>query len=528
MKIAVPITVNNFDFSRASIATYYDDTGLLVTAGVDELRIGYNPETLDLIGPIIEAEATNLLEHSNDFLDADWAEVGGGSSTITAAASTSPDGTTNATLYERTASGTILIRQSIAAGLQVFSVYAKALGSETCILRLTVGDGISSDETSVYSFNSTSGGGFEAHTSEQKLQDGWYRFSIGADVAASGYAEIQLLGSTGNRCYLFGAQVEETTTLIYTPTSYIETITTTETRAADIENDVDVKLVSSNVDENDAPVWDSGDSYVADETVIVLGEYHNIYRSIGSNTNKFPPDNLDEWTDEGATNRWRMFDMTVGSEKQTISDGSDNTIDVVVGVNQIINSVTLLNLYASSARIIMRDGEGNIVYDYEQGLLSGSYESNWYSFLFGSRNRITSLALTDLPAITPSTIQLILEGGDEDAKIGKMILGSAVDIGCTRYGTSVGIVDFSRKERDAFGNNVIVPRRYVDRVDFDVQILTSRVDEVKRLLASIRATPVVYIGDDGYDSTIIHGFYRDFSISILPKRSDLSLQVEGI
>jgi hypothetical protein len=531
MKIAIPLIFNNYDFSRASIANYYDADGMIVEAMVDELRLGYNPTTLEFIGPIIEGEVENELLQSYRFDNASWTKIG----TITTEYELeySPGvnfltGTDIATRYTQINLAHPLLRQAVTTGLKVFSVYAKNFTGDDCNLILRLGT-----QLAIFYFDETSAtitGGTDAWAHAEKLQDGWYRFSVWANVAVAGYAEIELSGSPGNQCYLCAAQVEETSAeLEYLPTSWIDTGATTETRAADINEDNALKVVSSNVPENDHPVWDAGDSYIVDEQVIVLGHYHRIYSSIGSNTNKFPPDHPEEWVDQGATNRWRMFDMTVGPEKQTISEGSDNTVQVLLSIDQVVNTVTLLNLYASSVRIIMRDELGNIVYDYSQDLLTGVYESTWWAFFFGARSRITSLSITDLPPYSPSTIEMILDGGDDVAKIGKMIVGSAVDIGCTRYGTSVGIIDFSRKERDAFGNNFILKRRYVDRADFDIQILTSRVDEIKQLLADVRATPVLYIGDDSFASTNIYGFYRDFSIVISgPKRSDATLQVESI
>jgi hypothetical protein len=511
VKIAKPIVIENYGFSRASIATYYNASGYLTEAAVNELRLGFNPATLIFIGPIIEDAVENELRKSNDFLDDAWIKIGspGVDYTLVPNAGISPDFFTNsATSYSRlTSFTTILFRQAVSSGLKVFSIFVKSFPDESCTFRLTLGD-----ETSVFAVTNTSGGGFESNTFTESLPNGWFRFSLWANITLAGFAECQLLGNIGARCLLFGAQVEITSSALgLRPSSYIATDTTPVIRAADIQSPPPT-LVFSNVLENDAPEWNSARQYVAGEKSVVRGDYHRVYESVGSNINQFPPDNPEEWIDQGATNRWRMFDMDVGAEKQTTSETSDNTIQVLLNFDTVINTVTLLNLFASRISIIMRDSVGTVVYEATQ---TGS--------------RITTLALTDLPPFSPSTLEMTLSGGDAIAKIGKMIVGFAVDIGCTRYGTSVGIIDFSRKERDAFGNNFIVERRYVDRVDFDIQLLTSRVDEVKTLLAEVRATPVLYLGDDRFQSTIIYGFYRDFSIVLSgPKYSDGTLQVEGI
>ena len=110
-----------------------------------------------------------------------------------------------------------------------------------------------------------------------------------------------------------------------------------------------------------------------------------------------------------------------------------------------------------------------------------------------------------------------------------MIIGDDINIGCTQFGTSVGITDFSRKERDAVGNNYILERRYIDKADYPVQMTSDKVDATHALLSQLRATPAVYIGSENYISTVVYGYYKDFSIVISNSRySQCSLSVEGI
>jgi len=54
-----------FEFSRASEATYWDSSGVLQTAGVDEPRFSYDRSTQEPVGILIEGEATNHLLNSD-------------------------------------------------------------------------------------------------------------------------------------------------------------------------------------------------------------------------------------------------------------------------------------------------------------------------------------------------------------------------------------------------------------------------------------------------------------------------------
>lgn len=521
MKIIKPIVFKNYSFSRASTATYYNASGVLVTAAVNELRLGYNPTDLTYLGAVIEPQLLNQWTYTNDFSNAVWEKS---SLTLTPNAAVSPDGTNNAWLI--TDSGLeswFMRRYPDAPGIYCMSIYVKkgtpsVSGFSTVRLSLGGATGVfvlDADDPHVLGTGSI-----------QSLQGGWLRLSIVQYVAGGGSAVIAY--DAGDH-YFFGAQLEITSSALgLRATSYIPAGADYETREADVMSPPP-NLYSSNVPENDHPVWSELGSYVEGSQVIVLGDYHRVYESVSDNTDKFPPDNPADWVDQGATNRWRMFDMLVGSERQTVASELDNNLLVSVSIDQRVNSVVLLNVETASATVVMRDALGNIVYTFYKEFLSGISEPSWYEFYFGGRTRIDALALTDLPPVWPATIELLLTGGDAPAKIGKMIVGAAVDIGCTRYGSSVGILDFSRKERDDFGNNFILQRRYVDRAEFDIQMHTEQVDSVKKLLADYRAIPAVYVGDETLNSTVIFGFYRDFSIVISgKKRSDATLQIEGI
>ena len=106
--------------------------------------------------------------------------------------------------------------------------------------------------------------------------------------------------------------------------------------------------------------------------------------------------------------------------------------------------------------------------------------------------------------------------------------GLSREIGGVQYGASVGITDYSVKSQDAFGNYVITQRAFSKRATFNVMVENGLIDELQTLLADLRATPAIYVGSDGYVSTMIYGFYKDFSTVIsYPTLSVLSIELEG-
>lgn len=137
--------------------------------------------------------------------------------------------------------------------------------------------------------------------------------------------------------------------------------------------------------------------------------------------------------------------------------------------------------------------------------------------------------LLDLPAYGTAQLSVTVDNAGDPAACGHLVTGTQADLGVALYGTSVGITDYSRKDTDEFGNALVVERAYSKRAEFDLRLDTARVGAIQRLLASIRARPVVWIGEPSYEATVLFGFFKDFTLSISgPSLSDGTLTVEGL
>jgi hypothetical protein len=110
-----------------------------------------------------------------------------------------------------------------------------------------------------------------------------------------------------------------------------------------------------------------------------------------------------------------------------------------------------------------------------------------------------------------------------------LLVGRQLDLGDTEHGADVGIIDYSRKETDQFGVTSVVERAYAKRMTAKVVMDTTAIDVVLTALASLRATPVLWIGSEIFDSLTVYGFYKEFSIDIAyPTVSYCSLTIEGL
>ena len=288
-----------------------------------------------------------------------------------------------------------------------------------------------------------------------------------------------------------------------------------------------VKLISSNVPETDYPVWLVSATYVLGDRVLLD---HTIYEALAAvaagvkpGEEVVTPEAPAKWQNRGMDNRWRMFDDKV--ESLTTNPG---TIEVRIRPGAVVNSLALFNLQGKSVTVTMIDPVEGEVYRKTLSLVDAGV-TNWYDWFFEPIGKRTDVVVLDMPPYGSADIVLIIDAGAEVAAIGHTVIGAVKRIGTALYGTSVGINDYSRKSTDEFGNTIVIQRSFSNRAEFDVTLDTSEVTRVRRLLAELRATPVVWIGEESYEATILFGFYKDFQIVFSgPTVSDCSITVEGV
>lgn len=287
----------------------------------------------------------------------------------------------------------------------------------------------------------------------------------------------------------------------------------------------DTVFVSSTRAETDYSAWSAATTYAANDKCIKAST-HRIYQSIaGGNLNHDPA--LDTtatyWLDIGPTNRWAMFDRTVGS---ITSQATPLTVVLAPG---IVDSIALLDVAATSVHITMTDGGGgSTVYDKTVDMTDMAILLDWWGYFFDPILPKDTLTANDLPPYSTGQITVAITAA-ATAQCGTLVVGNNVEIGTLRPGAGLGIIDYSRKETDQWGVTSVTERAYAKRFDLDVMVDAVKVDYVAKKLAEIRATPVVWIGDDIYASLVALGFYKDWSITIAyPTLAEARLTIEGL
>lgn len=281
-------------------------------------------------------------------------------------------------------------------------------------------------------------------------------------------------------------------------------------------------LLATNVAQETFPEYDEYTQYFTGDKVVVLDSYQRVYEALADVIGVFPPEMGDSnqvtWLDLGPTNRYGMFDGQGGTETRQAT-----LIDVTIQPPSPVDTVGFFGLHADELRVKVLSPFGDTLYDQTFDLHLPALNP------LESVQRVSDRAVYNLPAVEGMRIQAQISVTSGDVACGLMLPSIAKSIGTTQVGSSVGIIDFSKKELDEFGRPFIVKRRYSKRGTFNLSIPNNLVDAVHKSLSGYRAEPVGWVGSDDLQSTMIYGWYRDFDIVIQgPTVSTCSLSVEGL
>lgn len=286
----------------------------------------------------------------------------------------------------------------------------------------------------------------------------------------------------------------------------------------------DAMLTSSTAPETDYPAWSSVTAYTVGARVILTAT-HRRYEALAASTNVSPSTDPTKWLDLGPTNRWAMFDARVGT-------ATSRTASLQVGLEPgAIDALALIDTQAESATVTLTVG-GVQVYSRSQTFnVGGVAIDNWFSWFFEPLGQKTSMLFLDVPVYAAGQLSVTLtrDNPADSVSCGTLLVGRQLSLGDTEHGADIGIIDYSRKETDQFGVTSVVERAFAKRMTAKVVMATDAIDDIHRSLAALRATPVLWIGSESFESLTVYGFYKEFSIDIAyPTVSYCSLTIEGL
>jgi hypothetical protein len=294
--------------------------------------------------------------------------------------------------------------------------------------------------------------------------------------------------------------------------------------------DVTVANLTSDVAQAET-LFNIGTTYGAAAEVyeIIDGVPNRFVSKVGSNLGHLPSadDTATYWEPFGATNRWRMFD---GEVQTQTAQANQIEVEVDLSADEAADTVRLSNVSALTVQVVVEDAVEGVIYDETVDMTSSIGIDDYLPWFTEPIIRKAGLTLSDLPALYPgATVTVTLEAPGEEVACGLCLFGLSRYIGGTKWGGELGFRDLSVKDEDAFGGLFIVERSFKRTASFDLTVHSGFVDELQRLLEAYRATPVLFIGDDEYDTMAIYGFVKSFKTQVnLRNHSICSLDLESL
>jgi len=283
---------------------------------------------------------------------------------------------------------------------------------------------------------------------------------------------------------------------------------------------VPIELTSyttTNVAETDYSEWLVGTTYALGDRVIVASE-HNIYESLASaNVGNTPSLKPDKWALVGKTNAYKCIDDKVST--QTVN----NTSIIMTFPTLKSTSIAFLNTLCTSIQVEVLDGTTVIYSETKSGYTRNTI--GWYSYLFGDFTFQNFFIFEHL--YNPNATYRVTVLGDV-CKVGVMVRGNIAELGDTLWNSSLGFVDYSKKDIDQWGETYLKVGNYRDYFRGEMSVETGKLSNMNRILRDRRGKLSLYIPTEIYDMTV-YGYSTDPELIWQnPVISVFSLDIQGV
>lgn len=269
-------------------------------------------------------------------------------------------------------------------------------------------------------------------------------------------------------------------------------------------------------------------------------ETHRTYlalRAITTGDTTPPEDAPTVWQDIGPTNAWMLYDTHRNTQciaprglppRTGILPGviyppgfiPPAFFEIIIKPKKRCDSIAFVALDATSIQIsITRETDATVVYSKTVAISQRSV-FNWTDYFFAPFRPIKAYVLDDLPMYGDAVISITITSTRAAVKCGAVVLGRSVEIGKVLTGARSGALNFSKVDRDDFGNAALRPRRSVPKVNARLIAEKDKANVVLDLREQLNAVPAVWVGLDTlpghayYESVLILGIYKQMEVDM--------------
>lgn len=277
-------------------------------------------------------------------------------------------------------------------------------------------------------------------------------------------------------------------------------------------------------------IWSSSGTYAVGDKVIRL-ETHRVYECrVHPQTATPPENNPTEWLDIGPTNKWAMFDNMRSQQTKNL-----DSMTITITPGERVTALALLGLEAQKVTVTMTVGS-TIVYGPVVRGMSGRITTTWSQYFFGHFDYVPSLLLQDLPPVNGAVITILIENTTgQNVACSEVVVGNKIYLGHAQYDAESDSLNFSKIDRNDFGESILLARRTVPKVNVDLMSDKALVPQIRKARVDLNAVPALWSAmDDKYDdpffeAVFIYGIYKQFTINLSgPSYATVTLELEEL
>lgn len=290
-------------------------------------------------------------------------------------------------------------------------------------------------------------------------------------------------------------------------------------------------LTATSVPESGAPVWSAPVAYGMGDQVrasgFERGAYERLFESLvdGNAGNDPRAGDATKWLELGATDRFKPFD-----EKVNDLVTATGSLSYTVTAPALVTGIALLGLQGTAVQVRIVNTVGVETYDETFQLVDTTEVYDWHSYFTWDGEYDSEEIFLDLPGYAGSQITITVTGTG-DVALGQIVMGRHQHLGTSLDGTEIGLEDFSVKERDPFGNAILIERDYAETVKFQFWMPTASAKRVRRVVSRLRARPSLYFAGPDLEhlGTTVFGYYEDMSTPLASDGNTFAtLEIKGL